>query len=64
MKLEITQCNSVITNDILYSEKPFATLKCVGIGEGAVIGACTVVSKNIPAREVLAGNPAFFIRKV
>jgi hypothetical protein len=64
MKLEITQCNSVITNDILYSGKPFAILKCVGIGEGAVISACIVLSKNILAREVWSRTPTFFARKV
>lgn len=35
----------------------------VRIGDGAVVGAGSVVTKDIPAGEVWAGNPAKFIRK-
>lgn len=34
------------------------------IGENALIGAGSVVTKNIPAGEIWAGNPAKFIRKI
>lgn len=37
--------------------------KPVTIGEGAIVGAMSVVTKNIPPFEVWAGNPARFIRK-
>ena len=37
--------------------------KPVTIGEGAIIGASSVVTKDIPAFEIWAGNPARFIRK-
>ncbi len=41
-----------------------ATLLCgITIGEGAIIGAGSVVTKSVPAGEVWAGNPARFIRK-
>lgn len=39
-------------------------LKGVTIGEGAVVGAGSVVTKNIPNYEIWAGNPAKFIRKI
>lgn len=35
----------------------------VKIGDGAVIGMGSVVTKDIPAYEIWAGNPARFIRK-
>lgn len=33
------------------------------IGEGTIVGAGSVVTKDIPANEIWAGNPAKFIRK-
>jgi acetyltransferase-like isoleucine patch superfamily enzyme len=39
-------------------------LKGSTIGENAVIGACSVVTGNIPANEIWAGNPAKFIRTI
>ena len=38
-------------------------VKPVTIGENAIIGAGSIVTKDIPANEVWAGNPARFIRK-
>jgi len=39
-------------------------LKGVTIGENSIIGACSVVTKNIPENEIWGGNPAKFIRKI
>ena len=41
------------------------TIVCadVTIGEGAVVGAGSIVTKDIPPYEIWAGNPARFIKK-
>lgn len=36
----------------------------VNIGDGAVIGAGSIVNKDIPANEIWAGNPARFIKRI
>jgi galactoside O-acetyltransferase len=39
-------------------------LKGVTIGEGAVVAACAVVTKDVPPYTLVAGNPAQIIRKL
>ncbi len=42
-----------------------ATILCgVTIGENALIGAGSVVTKNVPANTIVAGNPARVLRKL
>jgi len=41
------------------------TILCgVTIGENAIVGAGSVVTKDVPANAVVAGNPARFLRQV
>jgi acetyltransferase-like isoleucine patch superfamily enzyme len=42
-----------------------ATILCgVTVGEGAIVGAGSVVTKDVPARAIVAGNPAKVIRRI
>lgn len=53
----------VICDDVFIGAKSII-LKGVTIGEGSVVGAGSVVTKNIPARQIWAGNPAKFIKNI
>lgn len=35
----------------------------VVVGEHAIVGACSVVTKNVPAHSIVAGNPALIIQR-
>ena len=39
-------------------------LSKVTIGENAIVGAGSVVTKDVPANVIVAGNPAKFLRKL
>jgi acetyltransferase-like isoleucine patch superfamily enzyme len=42
-----------------------ATILCnVTIGENAIVGSGSVVTKDVPANTIVAGNPARFVRKI
>lgn len=39
-------------------------LKGVTIGEGAIVGACSVVSRDVPPWTIVAGNPARVVKEI
>lgn len=42
-----------------------ATLLCgVTVGESAIVGAGSLVTKDVPAKTIVAGNPARILRKI
>jgi acetyltransferase-like isoleucine patch superfamily enzyme len=61
--------DNVKTSPVLIEQNVFigahcTILKGVTIGQNSIIGACSVVAKNIPANQIWAGNPARFIKNL
>jgi virginiamycin A acetyltransferase len=59
---EKTKGNVVIGNDVWIGRNS-TILSGVTIGDGAVVGACSLVTKNVEPYSIVAGNPAQLIRK-
>lgn len=53
----------IIGNNVWIGDKA-TVLPGVSIGDGAIIGANSVVTKDVPAFSVVAGNPARIIKKL
>ena len=53
----------IIENDVWLGMN-VTVLKGVTIGEHSIIGANSVVTKDIPANSIAAGNPCKVIRKI
>ncbi len=59
-----TQRKQVVLYDGVFVGAHVTILKGVTIGENSIIGAGSVVTKDVPPNEVWAGNPAKFVRKL
>lgn len=59
-----TRRAAVIIEDHVFVGAHSTIMKGVTIGHHSVIGACSVVTKDIPPYQVWAGNPARFIREI
>jgi acetyltransferase-like isoleucine patch superfamily enzyme len=58
------RCASIKICDKVWIGFNSIILKGVTIGEGAVIGAGSVVTKDVPPWTIVAGNPARIIREI
>ena len=54
----------MIIEDNVFIGAHSTILKGVRISKNSIVGACSVVSKNIPPNEIWAGNPIKFIKKI
>ncbi len=65
----IHKVSAIVSKPIVIEDDVFiganaTVLKGVTIGAKSIIGAGSVVTKDVPAGEIWAGNPAIFIRKI
>lgn len=54
----------VVIGDNVWIAMNCCVLPGVIIGDNAIIGAGSVVTKNVPANEIWAGNPAKFMKRI
>jgi len=62
-KIDLKEKSIKIKDDVLIGAKSII-LKGVTIGEGAIVGAGSVVTKDVPPYTIVAGNPARIIREI
>lgn len=59
---EITIAKNVLIGDNVWIGGDVTILPGVVIEEGAIIGACSVVTKNVPQGAIVGGNPAKILK--
>lgn len=63
-KKEVVPMAAVLIEKNVFIGANCTILKGVIIGENSIVGACSVVTKEIPANQIWAGNPAKFIKYI
>lgn len=61
-RIHVNEYNAI--SDNVWIGANVTILPGVEIGDCAVVGAGSVVTKNVPANTVVAGNPAVVIREI
>jgi acetyltransferase-like isoleucine patch superfamily enzyme len=59
-----TRKSSVVIEEHVFVGAHSTIMKGVTIGHHSIIGACSVVTKDVPPYQIWAGNPARFIREI
>lgn len=59
---DIKRSHLEIGNDVWIGANVMITSRCIKIGNGAVIGAGSIVTKNVEAYSMVAGSPSKIIR--
>jgi len=54
----------IVIEDNVFLGMNTVVLKGVTIGRNSIVGACSVVTRNIPSNEIWGGNPARFLKKI
>ena len=57
-KYALKRCNLRVGNDVWIGQDVIITKSCKFIGNGAIVGAGSVVTKDVSPYSVVAGNPA------
>jgi putative colanic acid biosynthesis acetyltransferase WcaF len=60
-KLPLVTAKITVGTDAFIGARAFV-MPGVHIGDGAVVGACSVVTGNVPPKAIVAGSPARFLR--
>lgn len=59
---DVSRSKLIIGNDVWIGCNSVILSKCTSIGNGAIIGAGSIVTKDVPPYAIVAGNPAKIIR--
>ncbi|RLU01240.1 MAG: antibiotic acetyltransferase [Ketobacter sp.] len=60
--MEIPRTKIVIGNDVFIGHNATLVYPCSKVGDGAIIGAGTIVNFDVPPYAIVGGSPAMIIR--